>query len=224
MGFSLGSITNPVGSLLNGLTGASDQQSNAQEFAREMYNLQLEASNTAHQRQVKDMLAAGLNPVLSASGGHGASVPSGVSSPVANNSSLGQLASMVGSVVGIGKQLADAANARSAAEATELTNDFRRSFMDRLSDDEKGQIGALMSIPGGSTIVGDAINDLIRAKFLAKPSASATGEQAHNMFDRHRPKGEKFGAEFSQKSFWSDLISKIKKNPYFANDPYPQGK
>lgn len=189
-----------------------------------MYKLQLAASDSAHQREVKDMLAAGLNPVLSASGGHGASVPSGVSSPVANNSSLGQLANMVGTVVGIGKQLADAANARSAAEATELTNVFRKSFMDKLTDDEKAQIGALMSIPGGSTVVGDVINDLIRTRFLVKPSSSASGAQADNMFDRHRPKGGKIGAELNQKSFWGELIKKVKKNPYFANDPYPQGK
>lgn len=56
---------------------------NAAEAAKNR-NWQEAMSNSAHQREVKDLLAAGLNPILSASGGNGAAVTSG-----ATASSLG---------------------------------------------------------------------------------------------------------------------------------------
>lgn len=110
-----------IGGALN-MFSTSSANAAASANAQAQRDWQERMSNTAHTREVADLRNAGLNPILSATGGSGASTPSGAVAPVIAND-FNQMASNITSayrVKEVDKKLAEA-NLSKIASETDLT-------------------------------------------------------------------------------------------------------
>lgn len=154
-----------------GLIADNQERKAASYEARKLRSWQEHMSDTAHQREVADLRAAGLNPILSATGGKGASTPAGAMPQIpqyGKNVSTALSAAQAKSSIALNERLADESSARTAsaaelarktayeADAAWFTSDRIRRAWDEtyggdLPDDVKKTLGALENVPGGRT-------------------------------------------------------------------------
>lgn len=124
MGPAIPALIGAAGNILGGMighSGASAANRANLRIAREQMSFQERMSGTAHQREVADLKAAGLNPMLSAKAG-GASTPSGASAHMENTKV--QAANSASSVV---KTFADLMAMQESTRKTQAEADLARA-------------------------------------------------------------------------------------------------
>lgn len=130
---SVNNIGSVVSSIVNGRRSykyskrlMEDQYKYSKKLQKYQNNFTMNMSNTAHQREVADLRAAGLNPILSATGGNGASTPS-----------AGGAMSSMGNVSGTDIDLSNTLG--SALDVMRLRNETKLNKSQLSLNDKQGQ-------------------------------------------------------------------------------------
>ncbi len=135
-GSGLSSVAGFAGPLISGFLGrqgAREANESRLQVAREQMAFQERMSNTAHQREIADLRRAGLNPILSGTGGRGSSTPAGQTAPVENEMLAG-----INSAIAARRMTADVKRVEEEAKlATENTRNAAEARKNIISQNKE---------------------------------------------------------------------------------------
>lgn len=164
-------------------------------------------SSTAHQREVRDLMAAGLNPVLSAMNGNGAAVGSGATASAslgsgskadADTSMSGAIANLLGSIL----------SAQTALQSANINARTQEAVADKYTAMEHivAQIAAAAGIQQAGIHAG-ATRDAAATSASASMYGSDTSYKSTRYSSDKGFLGTKYGVDRSKYGLISDVIS-----------------
>lgn len=136
---AIASMASGAGDLTGNLISTGLQYSLSSSEARRQRQWLEKMANTAHQREVRDLRAAGLNPILSATGGSGASTPSAAVAEVPQMSGLFNQQQAISSAISamsvfadVDRKAAETEQIKTATEMQRFENAFRAGAYDSM--------------------------------------------------------------------------------------------